>query len=85
MIELEHYTAIVSGLQLKIYFSDRKIFSLLLILSITKNAIDSSDIVPSSMGPNYFTLECCLICISPYFIFSFPYFIFSYFILRFLF
>ena len=46
-------------------------FSLLLILFITEIAVVSPDIVSSSKYPKYFTLEFCLICISPYFLFSF--------------
>ena len=53
-----------------LFFRQRN-FSLLLILFITESAIISPDSVSSSMNPKYFTLECCLICISPYFIFSF--------------
>ena len=36
----------------------------------------SPDIVSSIKHPRYFTLECCLICISPYFILSFLIFLF---------
>ena len=59
------------GLELKICFFWQRNFSLLLILFITESALVFLDIVSSSMHSRYFTLECCLICISPYFIFSF--------------
>ena len=36
----------------------------------------SPDIVSSIKNPRYFTLECCLICLSPYFILSFQKFFF---------
>ena len=42
-----------------------------MILFITESAIASVDVVSSRMHPKYFTSECCIICISPYFIFSF--------------
>ena len=38
---------------------------------ITESGIVSLDIISSSMHPEYLTLDCSLICISPYFIFSF--------------
>ena len=69
VVELEHYIAIISGLELKICFSDRN-FSLLLILFTTESAIVYPDIFSSSIHPKYFTMECGLICISPYFEFS---------------
>ena len=62
-----HYKAIVS-----------RHFSLLLILFLTKSATNSPDSVSSDMNPKYLTLECSLICISSYLIFSFlTFFIFN--------
>ena len=42
-----------------------------MILFVTENAIVSPDIISPSTHPKYLILECCLICISPYSIFSF--------------
>ena len=42
-----------------------------LILYITLSVNASPDIVSSIKHPSYFTLECCLIYISPYFMLTF--------------
>ena len=75
MAEIEYYTTIISELELKICFSDREMLAIINLFT-TESAIVSLDIVSSSMHPKYFILECCLICISPYVIFSFLTFLF---------
>ena len=45
---------------------------------MTESVIVSPDIVSCSMHPKYFTLKCGLICICPYFIFSFLTFYFEF-------
>ena len=69
VVALMHYKAIVSGLEF--CFFRLGSFSLLLILFLTESAIVSPDFVSFSIHRKYFTLECYLICISPYFIFTF--------------
>ena len=68
---LTHYKAYVSVLVPKKLFLWQRNCSLLLILLITLRAIASPDIVSSIRRPKYLTLECCLICISPYFLLRF--------------
>ena len=46
------------------------------MLCITLSAMASPDIISSIKHPRYFTLECCSICISPYFMLSFLMFLF---------
>ena len=70
---LTHYRVGVSLLVYDLFVRSRN-FSFLLILLRTFSAIVSPDIVSSSNHLRYLTLECCLICISSYFMWS--YFIF---------
>ena len=65
-------TCIVSFNVKKKHFYDKKNFSLLLILCIMLNAMTSPDMTsPSIKHPKKFIFQCCLICISPYFMLIF--------------
>ena len=63
---LIHFETDLSVLVQKLFLRKRN-FSFLLILFMTLGAKVPSGILSSNKHPRYFTLECCLICISPYF------------------
>ena len=62
---LMHYKAGVSMLVPKNVFTLKKFWFVVILFMLC--AIASPDIFSSNKHSKYLTLECCLICISPYF------------------